>query len=63
MNFFEHVGAANYQTAADHPVARQHALSPIFEELGERFREVRLALNETAERHMHLEETSALLLP
>jgi hypothetical protein len=63
MSFFENLGAANYQSAADHPVARSNALSPIFEELGGRFREVRLALNETAERHLHLEETRSLLLP
>jgi hypothetical protein len=63
INFFEGLGAANYQSAADHPVARQNALSPIFEELGGRFREVRLALNETAERHLHLEETPSILLP
>ena len=63
MDFFENVGAANYQTAADHPVARQHALTRVFAELGERFHEIRLALNDTAERHLHLDETSALLLP
>jgi hypothetical protein len=63
MNFFEGLGASNFQSAADHPVARHNALSPIFEELGERFRDVRLALNETAERHLHLDEPSPLLLP
>lgn len=63
MDFFEHVGAANYQTAADHPFARQRALARVFEELGERFHEIRLALNDTAERHLHFDETPALLLP
>ena len=63
MDFFENVGAANYQTAADHPVARQHALTRVFAELGERFHEIRLALNDTAERHLHLDETPSLLLP
>jgi hypothetical protein len=56
MEFFEHVGAANFQSAADHPVARHHALRTIFEELGDRFHDVRLALNDTAERHLHLDE-------
>ena len=63
MDFYEHVGASNYQTAADHPVARQNALSPIFEELGERFHDIRLALNDTAERHMHLDDPPPLILP
>jgi len=62
VGFLEHVGAANYQTAADHPVARQNALSPIYEELGERFHDVRLALNVTAERHLHLDEPPPFIL-
>jgi hypothetical protein len=63
MGFYENIGAANFEAAADHHVARQNALSPIFEELGERFRDIRLALNETAERHMHLDEPGPLILP
>ena len=61
IEFFEGVGAANFHSAAEHPFARQHALSPVFGELGDRFREVRLALNETAERHLHLDEPPPLL--
>ena len=62
IEFLEGVGAANFQSAASHPFARQNALSPVFGELGERFREVRLALNETAERHLHLDEAPPFLL-
>ena len=62
MDFFENVGAANYQTAADHSVARQHSLTRVFAELGERFHEIRLALNDTAERHLHLDEAPSYLL-
>ena len=61
IGFLENVGAANFHTAAGHPVARQHALSPVFEELSDRFHEVRLALNETAERHLHLDESPPLI--
>jgi hypothetical protein len=62
VQFFENVGAANFDAAADHPTARQNALSPIFEELGERFRDIRLALNDAAGRLLHLDETPDLIL-
>ena len=62
IQFFEGVGAANFQSAAAHSFARQHALSPVFEELSERFHDLRLALNETAERHLHLDEPPPYIL-
>ena len=61
MEFFEGVGAANFQSAAEHPFARQHALAPVFGELSERFHDLRLALNETAEKHLHLDEAPTLI--
>ena len=63
VGFFEGVGASSFSIAAEHSMARDHALAPIFRELGDRFRDIRLALNDTAERHMHLDEPSALILP
>ncbi len=63
IEFLEGVGAANFQSAAEHPFARQHALSPVLGELSERFRDLRLALNETAERHLHLDEAPPLIIP
>jgi hypothetical protein len=62
IGFLESVGSANFQSAAEHPFARQHALSPVFGELSERFHDLRLALNETAERHMHLDEAPPVIL-
>ena len=63
VEFYEGVGAANYDAAASHPVARQRALSGIFDELSERFRDIRMALNDTADRHLHLDaSTSPYLL-
>lgn len=56
MEFFEQIGAANFDVASSHPVARKNALTPIYEELGERFHDIRLALNDTAERLFHLDE-------
>ena len=63
VEFFENIGATNYAIAAEHSMAREHSLAPIFRELGERFHDIRLALNDTAERHMHLDEPSPLILP
>ena len=63
MEFYEGVGAANYDAASDHPVARQRSLSAIFDELSERFHDIRVALNDTAERHLHLDDPSNLILP
>jgi hypothetical protein len=55
VGFYEGVGAANYDAAADHPVARQRALTGIYGELSERFHDIRLALNDAADRHLHLD--------
>ena len=63
VEFFENIGATNYAIAAEHSMAREHSLAPIFRELGERFHDIRLALNDTAERHMHLDQPSPLILP
>jgi hypothetical protein len=63
VGFFEGVGAANFDTAASHPMARQNALTPIYEELGDRFRDIRLALNEASERLLHLDEPGEIILP
>ncbi len=63
VQFFENVGAANFDLAASHPVARQNALTPIFEQLSERFHDIRLGLNEAAENLLHLDEPGELILP
>lgn len=63
VGFFEQVGATNFAVAAGHSMAREHALDRIFHELCERFHDIRVALNDTASRHMHLEETPQIILP
>jgi hypothetical protein len=63
VGFYEGIGAASYQAAAAHRVARDHDLSPIFEELSGRFHDIRLALNDAAGRHLHLDESPAIFLP
>jgi hypothetical protein len=61
VDFYQSVGAANYDAAADHPVARQRSLTRIYGELSERFHDIRVALNETADRHLHLDDSSSPL--
>ena len=62
VEFYENVGAANYEVASEHPVARQHALTGIFSELGGRFRDIGIALNDAADRHLHLDDPPSLIL-
>jgi hypothetical protein len=62
VEFYEGVGAANYDAAADHPVARQRALTPIYDELSERFHDIRVALNDTADRHLHLDDSAPSII-
>src|SRR3954469_22835766 len=46
LKFYEQVGRTNYQLVASHETARRCELQDVFKELAERFRGVRLALNE-----------------
>jgi hypothetical protein len=62
LEFYESVGAANYDAAAEHPVARQRSLTRIFNELSERFHDIRVALNDTADRHLHLDDSSPMVI-
>jgi hypothetical protein len=45
LAFYEQVGRTNYQLVASHATARRCELSDVYENLADRFREVRLALN------------------
>ncbi len=64
MNFYEQIGRANYQLVASHATARRCELSDVYEELADRFREVRLALNQLSEELLNLDNeiSSSLLL-
>jgi len=64
IQFYEQVGRTNYQLIAAHETARRCELSDVFNGLAERFRDVRLALNDLSDRLLHLDEdgrTSLLL--
>jgi hypothetical protein len=56
MRFYEQVGRTNYQLLSSHATARRCELNDVFEELADRFREVRLALNQLSDQLLNLDE-------
>ncbi|MEP7078783.1 MAG: hypothetical protein ABI795_07105 [Chthoniobacterales bacterium] len=63
LNFYEQVGRANYQLVSSHATARRCELNDVYENLAQRFRDVRLALNQLSERLLNLDDnvSSSLL--
>jgi hypothetical protein len=55
MQFYEEIGRTNYQIVAGHATAKQCELSEIYEELANRFCEVRLALNQLSDQLLNLD--------
>lgn len=64
LKFYEQIGRTNYQLVASHATARRCELNRVYEELAERFREVRLALNQLSDQLLNLDHdpTPSLLL-
>jgi hypothetical protein len=62
IKFYEQVGRTNYQLVSSHVVARRCELDDVFEGLADRFREVRLALNQLSDRLLNLDEDARPLL-
>jgi len=58
LSFYEEMGRSSYRVAAGHHVARTAALTPVFEQLAESFRNVRGALNRLSGTLLHLDEAS-----
>ncbi len=58
-SFYEEMGRASYRAAAGHEVARHRGLTGVFNGLAEQFHEVRLALNQLAERLLNLDDDSS----
>ncbi|HET9417728.1 MAG TPA: hypothetical protein VFO30_00165 [Chthoniobacterales bacterium] len=56
LKFYEQIGRTNYQLVASHETARRCELDDVFERLAERFRDVRLALNELSDRLLNLDD-------
>lgn len=63
MSYYEDLGRSNFRVAAGHQVARTCALSEVFEQLADGFRDIRLALNRLADSLLHLDNAIAPLLP
>jgi hypothetical protein len=61
LAFYEQIGRTNYQLVAAHAAARRCELSDVYEELADRFREVRLALNRLSDSLLNLDDTPAAL--
>jgi hypothetical protein len=58
IEFYEQVGRTNYQLLASHETSRRCELTDVFAGLADRFRDVRLALNELSDRLLHLDENA-----
>src|SRR5215468_7105043 len=56
IKFYEQVGRTNYQLVSSHVVARRCELDDVFEGLADRYREVRLALNQLSDQLLNLDE-------
>jgi hypothetical protein len=56
VKFFEQIGRTNYQLVASHATARRCELDDVFEELADRFRDVRLALNQLSDQLLNLDD-------
>jgi hypothetical protein len=56
LAFYEQIGRTNYQLVASHATARRCELSDVYEELADRFREVRIALNRLSDQLLNLDE-------
>lgn len=59
LKFYEQVGRTNYQLVAGHTTARQCELDDVFEELADRFREVRVALNQLSDQLINIDDDGA----
>lgn len=56
VKFYEQIGRSNYQLVAQHAVARRCELNDVFEELADRFRDIRRALNRLSDQLLNLDD-------
>jgi hypothetical protein len=62
LSFYESVGQSAYLHVAQHPQARRTDLHTVFEQLGNGFHGVRVALNRLTDSLLHLHGTPAILI-
>src|SRR3954454_3740427 len=58
VKFYEQVGRANYQLLSEHATARRCELNDVYEELAQRFRDIRCALNRLSDQLLTLDDPS-----
>jgi hypothetical protein len=56
LDFYEKIGRTNFQLVAGHSTARRCELNDVYEELADRFHEVRLALNRLSDELINLDD-------
>jgi hypothetical protein len=56
LEFYEKVGRTSFQLVASHSTARRCSLDDVYEELADRFHDVRVALNRLAEELINLDD-------
>ena len=59
--FYEQVGRSSYQLLAGHATARRCELDDVYEELADRFRQIRCALNRLSDQLLNLDERGSTL--
>jgi hypothetical protein len=62
LEFYERIGRTNYQIVASHSAARRCELHDVYEELGDRFHDVRLALNQLSDELLNLDDDGSASL-
>lgn len=65
ISYYEQMGAANFRAASNHRLADEFEVTEVFEKLGDRFHETRIALNAMRDRYLSVgdvEPPSNLLL-
>jgi hypothetical protein len=58
LRYYEELGRSNFRVASDHRLARKYELAPVFNTLAERFKAMRLALNDLTDRLLSLGDTN-----
>ncbi len=59
MKFYEQIGRTNFELVASNATARRCELDDVFEEMADRFREVRIALNHLSDQLLNLDDPAA----
>lgn len=63
LDFYEQLGQANYQEASTLHLAGEYDLHEVFEQLAHWFREIRVSLNDLADRFLSVGTSDADILP